>query len=373
MNSGLALFMAFGIGVVAGLRSMTAPAIVAWAAHQGWISLSGSHLAFMGSAWAVGCDAAMATNAAPVSRSCFISSPFHICPEFRGRWSRLSSVLGERVQHADALDRPLLYAVDRDRSPLCPAGIAAAGSPHHDPSDWNESTSLPEPVYGTRQVERASVPLFGNWFVTGTKASNVCFTAPGLIANMPVGNFNIEDVKASTDLHLAFNDLTVGKMRFSVGHAAFDSPARADLKGDTRNLTIAAESSVKDDFVNTDVTFSIDSVESPKFSATQLVWEMRMDHIHGPSMAALNKELMAAQAEQLQADMPGSMARLCGVMLTDALIGAGDQAEAEQVCAATLARSRDAGDLWNLSSLLIQMTILDLRAGRIRDAHGAPA
>jgi uncharacterized membrane protein len=33
---------------------MSAPAIVAWAAHLGWINLSGSHLAFMGSAWAVG-------------------------------------------------------------------------------------------------------------------------------------------------------------------------------------------------------------------------------------------------------------------------------------------------------------------------------
>jgi uncharacterized membrane protein len=33
---------------------MTAPAIVAWAAHLGWINLSGSHLAFIGSAWAVG-------------------------------------------------------------------------------------------------------------------------------------------------------------------------------------------------------------------------------------------------------------------------------------------------------------------------------
>ena len=48
MNSGFALFLAFGIGVVAGLRSMTAPAVVAWAARLGWISLSGSHLAFNG-------------------------------------------------------------------------------------------------------------------------------------------------------------------------------------------------------------------------------------------------------------------------------------------------------------------------------------
>src|SRR5207245_10715209 len=53
MNSGFALLLTFGIGVVAGLRSMTAPAVVAWAAHMGWINLSGSPLAFMGSVWAV--------------------------------------------------------------------------------------------------------------------------------------------------------------------------------------------------------------------------------------------------------------------------------------------------------------------------------
>jgi uncharacterized membrane protein len=54
MNSGFAMLLVFGIGVVTGLRSMTAPAVVAWAAHLGWINLSGSPLAFMGSAWAVG-------------------------------------------------------------------------------------------------------------------------------------------------------------------------------------------------------------------------------------------------------------------------------------------------------------------------------
>jgi uncharacterized membrane protein len=53
MNSGLALLLIFGIGVVAGLRTFTAPAVVAWAAYLGWINLSGSHLAFVGSIWAV--------------------------------------------------------------------------------------------------------------------------------------------------------------------------------------------------------------------------------------------------------------------------------------------------------------------------------
>ncbi len=49
MVSLLALFM----GIVAGLRAMTAPAAVAWAASLGWLDLSGTWLAFLGSQWAV--------------------------------------------------------------------------------------------------------------------------------------------------------------------------------------------------------------------------------------------------------------------------------------------------------------------------------
>ena len=44
---------ALAIGFVAGLRSLTAPAAVSWAAHLGWLDLHGSPLAFMGSTAAV--------------------------------------------------------------------------------------------------------------------------------------------------------------------------------------------------------------------------------------------------------------------------------------------------------------------------------
>ncbi len=54
MSSGFVLLLTFAIGIVAGLRSLTAPAVVAWAAYLGWIHLFGSPLAFMGSVWAVG-------------------------------------------------------------------------------------------------------------------------------------------------------------------------------------------------------------------------------------------------------------------------------------------------------------------------------
>jgi len=46
------LLLALLIGVVAGLRAMTGPAGVAWGAHLGWFSISGSVLSFMGSIWA---------------------------------------------------------------------------------------------------------------------------------------------------------------------------------------------------------------------------------------------------------------------------------------------------------------------------------
>ncbi len=53
MSTSMVLLFALGIGVVAGLRAMTAAAVVAWAAHLGWLNLAGSYFAFMGSKWAV--------------------------------------------------------------------------------------------------------------------------------------------------------------------------------------------------------------------------------------------------------------------------------------------------------------------------------
>jgi uncharacterized membrane protein len=53
MSSELVLVLAFGIGVIAGLRALTAPTVVAWAAHVRGYNLQGSHLGFMASTPAV--------------------------------------------------------------------------------------------------------------------------------------------------------------------------------------------------------------------------------------------------------------------------------------------------------------------------------
>lgn len=54
------LLLAFLIGVLAGLRTMTAPAAIVWAATLGWIDLSGSWASFMSSMWTAGILTALA-------------------------------------------------------------------------------------------------------------------------------------------------------------------------------------------------------------------------------------------------------------------------------------------------------------------------
>ena len=77
---------------------------------------------------------------------------------------------------------------------------------------------------------------------------------------------------------------------------------------------------------------------------------------------------LARQAAQITAGVPGSDARWVSYILAGVLIEAGDLAAAEPVCAATLARARAVGDMFNLVGLLALRVTLELEAGRLPDA-----
>jgi uncharacterized membrane protein len=53
MSTTILMVLMFAIGTISGLRALTAPAVVCWAAHLGWLNLQNSHLAWMGSTVAV--------------------------------------------------------------------------------------------------------------------------------------------------------------------------------------------------------------------------------------------------------------------------------------------------------------------------------
>jgi len=76
----------------------------------------------------------------------------------------------------------------------------------------------------------------------------------------------------------------------------------------------------------------------------------------------------ARQAGQIPGDIRGGIARACASLLALVLIEAGELSEAERVCAAGLARCREAGDLRNQMRLLGHLADLDVQAGRPVDA-----
>ena len=76
---------------------------------------------------------------------------------------------------------------------------------------------------------------------------------------------------------------------------------------------------------------------------------------------------LARQSAQIPG-IPDTDLRVYGYLLAGALAVAGDLVAAEQVCAATLAMARDAGDLIILGDLLRITADLDLRADRTGDA-----
>jgi predicted ATPase/DNA-binding CsgD family transcriptional regulator len=76
----------------------------------------------------------------------------------------------------------------------------------------------------------------------------------------------------------------------------------------------------------------------------------------------------ARQAQHIEGDLPGPIARIFSHHLTGVLIMGDDLAAAERACVTGLTRSREVGDLWNLLGLLQDMVILDLRTGRTDDA-----
>ena len=80
MNLEWIFALEFAIGVLVGLRSMTSPAAVCWAAHLKWIDINDSHLAFMGSAPAVYVFSAFAAGELILDKMPFMHSRTKLAP-----------------------------------------------------------------------------------------------------------------------------------------------------------------------------------------------------------------------------------------------------------------------------------------------------
>jgi uncharacterized protein YdgA (DUF945 family) len=82
-----------------------------------------------------------------------------------------------------------------------------------------------------------------------------------------------------------------------------------------QKVALTGRSNVQGEYIDMDGTIDAASLELPQFSATRVGYEFRATHLHGPSVAALNKSFLALQADST--NTTPDLARMQQVLKTD--------------------------------------------------------
>ena len=137
------------------------------------------------------------------------------------------------------------------------------------------------------------------------------FDSPGFSLQNPLPNADSASLvkvtfgsfKLATDTQLVFDAMHVGTMHFTLADFAIENPAK-DFKLTLQKLALDSKSQVTGEYVDTGVIIGTGALQAPKFAATRLNYEVHLDHIHGPSAAALIRALRAAQVEAATTSSP---------------------------------------------------------------------
>ena len=137
----------------------------------------------------------------------------------------------------------------------------------------------------------AQVDLGRNY---GTQSATA--VTPGFSVKSPTTNVNFGTFKLNSEMQLAFETLNVGTAHLTLSDLDIEEQAK-NFKLTVQGLTIDTTSQVSGDFMNTDFTLSTGAVQARNFTATRIGYDIHLDHVHGPSAAALVQAIRAAQAD----------------------------------------------------------------------------
>jgi uncharacterized protein YdgA (DUF945 family) len=134
-------------------------------------------------------------------------------------------------------------------------------------------------------------------------SQSVSLDAPGLTFKGPTADVSVGSLKFNSDMQLMFDALNVGTAHLALTDIDIEEKAK-DFKLTLQSLAIDTQSRATGEYVNTDFTFGGDALQTRKFSATRLSYDVHLDHIHGPSAAKLTTAVRAAQTEAANSSPP---------------------------------------------------------------------
>jgi uncharacterized protein YdgA (DUF945 family) len=129
------------------------------------------------------------------------------------------------------------------------------------------------------------------------------FDGPGFSVKGPAVNVNFGRFQLNDDMQRVFDALNVGTVHMTLADLGIEVQSK-DFKLTIQNMALDAKSQITGEYLNTGATLSTGALQSPKFAATRIGYEFHLDHVHGPSAAALMQAIRAAQAEAVTSDPP---------------------------------------------------------------------
>ena len=135
------------------------------------------------------------------------------------------------------------------------------------------------------------------------------FTTPGCTVDHAATHAEIGPMTFTADMRRVFDTLHVGKASVKAAGATVHSADR-DKDLSFKGVAVSAVSSQDGDYVNSAVELTVDAVEAKEFSATRVGYAFRLNHAHGPSLAALTRAMRDAQREALAANQEAFQSKL---------------------------------------------------------------
>ncbi|HEY6926920.1 MAG TPA: YdgA family protein [Steroidobacteraceae bacterium] len=173
------------------------------------------------------------------------------------------------------------------------------------------TTTLSSPAFERKTPEGVAINwrgLDGETDVgSNLQYAKATFTAPGLEVKAARGNVSLENFRGTTDLaSSAFESVYLGTIGLTLARLELEQTASGE-KTSLRSLTLTSKSSAQGEYLDFDLGLNVEALQVKQFNLTHVGYEIRASHLHGPSVATMNKSMQAMQAQSTTTPDPGRM------------------------------------------------------------------
>jgi uncharacterized protein YdgA (DUF945 family) len=125
-------------------------------------------------------------------------------------------------------------------------------------------------------------------------------TAAGFSLKSAGVSLALENLTFQTDQRSVFDQVYTGPMKLRLDRLDITQVAPA-RRVSVQDFMLDGHSSAQGEYVDMDAKLTANTLQMADFAATRLGYEIRLSHIHGPSLSAFTKAIQAAQAQSSDA------------------------------------------------------------------------